>query len=154
MVSFNFCLAFLQESSFLGFFSMANGKFWFENNETFESLDKYVPSIGFWIKKLRVDYYNASESKSQAKWFHYGLLTNEGNLYGQPQDDSDIAVWKPSFHDLYFGQCYTLQLDQSKKYIALTLEIRRRLKIYPHSPGRIRAIPNPAWYHLELGSLT
>ena len=121
------------------FSSMKEGAFWFRNG-TFQSLDNFVLNLDFWVKSLSLIYRNENDTDDAKIRYDY-------NGWDKHPMDSEFATWNPYFHDLYFGQCYTLKLNQSKKFTSVNLNMADgNFKIFPHSPGRIRTIPNPSWY--------
>ena len=123
-------------------FSMSKGDFWFRNG-TFQSLDNFVLNLDFWVKSLSLTFQNENDTSVKTN-LHY-------NKWDKHPMDSEYATWHPYFHSLYFGQCYTLKLNQTKKFTAVEMDIGGNFKIYPHSPGKIRTIPNPSWYLLSRG---
>ena len=119
--------------------SMRQGAFWFRNG-TIQSIDNFVPNLDFWIKSIYLGYHYENDTET--------TVTIEHNWWDKHPMKSEFATWKPFIFDLYFGQCYTLQLNQTKKFTSVVLNLNgnRNLQMYAHSPGRIRSIPNPAWY--------
>ena len=120
----------------------SEGNFWFRNG-TFQSLDNFVLNLDFWVKSLSLT--TRIENDTTLKT-HYNY--NEEDKHPM---DSEFATWHPYFHDLYFGQCYTLKLNQTKKFISIEIDVGGNFKIYPHSPGRIKTISNPSWYLIDGG---
>ena len=120
----------------------SEGNFWFRNG-TFQSLDNFVLNLDFWVKSLSLT--TRIENDTTLKT-HYNY--NEEDKHPM---DSEFATWNPYFHDLYFGQCYTLKLNQTKKFISIEIDVGGNFKIYPHSPGRIKTISNPSWYLIDGG---
>ena len=123
-------------------FSMSKGDFWFRNG-TVQSLDNFVLNLDFWVKSLSLTFQNENDTSVKTN-LHY-------NKWDKHPMDSEYATWHPYFHSLYFGQCYTLKLNQTKRFTAVEMDIGGNFKIYPHSPGKIRTIPNPSWYLLSRG---
>ena len=120
----------------------SEGNFWFRNG-TFQSLDNFVLNLDFWVNSLSLT--TRIENDTTLKT-HYNY--NEEDKHPM---DSEFATWNPYFHDLYFGQCYTLKLNQTKKFISIEIDVGGNFKIYPHSPGRIKTISNPSWYLIDGG---
>ena len=106
------------------FFSMRRGDFWYKNG--FQDMDNFVQPLDFLIDGVHLSYLSAN-----------------GTEFKEFVSPKNTTIWKPFFFDLFNGQCYTMQLNQAKKFSKIVISVNSTVKIFPHSPGKIRTIANP-----------
>ena len=111
---------------------MHQGDFWFKNG-MHQDLDQFVHPLDHLVTSLTLTYRNQDGSKGE-KEINY--TSWEGTTTHTDWSISEVATWTPYFINTdFFGQCYTLHLNQAQKITRLFLNLKSRVRILPHSPG-------------------
>ena len=98
-----------------------------------QDLDQFVHPLDHLVTSLTLTYRNQDGSKGK-KEINY--TSWEGTTTHTDWSISEVATWTPYFINTdFFGQCYTLHLNQAQKITRLFLNLKSRVRILPHSPG-------------------
>ena len=108
---------------------MREGDFWFKNG-TIQNLENFVVPFEDLIESMTL-VYQLENGEERTKTFEY-------------DHEPDPGFWKPYFLDLFYGQCFKLELYPKKKIKNIILNTKYLVKVIPHTPGRITSL-QPAY---------